>query len=126
MSDSDVVDVNGKNSNDRTVMHVLYGLHTVAWLSAGTFAVIALIVNYIRRGDETDPTYLGHHNYMIRTFWWTVLWLILLFPLWFLLVFPGAVAYFVVGLWYLYRCIRGWSKFLDGKPAPLPASRASV
>ena len=46
-----------RNENDRTVMHVLYGLHTVAWASAGMLAVIALIVNYIKRGEEIDPLY---------------------------------------------------------------------
>ena len=36
--------------NDRTVMHVLYGLHTVAWASGGMLAVIALAV--LREGSE--------------------------------------------------------------------------
>ncbi len=104
-----------KSSNDRTVMHVLYGLHTIAWASAGTLAVIALIVNYIKRGDETDALYLSHHNYMIGTFWWTLLWLVVTSPLWLLLFFPGAIAWTVVGLWYLYRCIRGWLRFNDNR-----------
>lgn len=106
-----------KTSNDRTVMHVLYGLHTVAWASLGALAVIALIVNYIKRGDEEDAIYVSHHSYMISTFWWTVLWLVLTSPLYLLLVFPGIAAHTVVGLWYLYRCIRGWLRFTDGKPA---------
>ncbi len=105
------------SSNDRLVMHVLYGLHTVAWMSMGTLAVIALIVNYIRRSDETDPLRLGHHNYMIRTFWWTLLWLVLTGPLWLLFFVPGAVAYTIIGLWYLYRCVRGWLRMADDKPA---------
>jgi uncharacterized membrane protein len=37
-------------------------------------------------------------------------------PLWLLLVLPGAVAYAIVGLWYLYRCLRGWLRFTDGRP----------
>ena len=81
MSGADDVGFEGKVSNDRTLMHVLYGLHTVAWMSMGTLAVIALVVNYIRRGDEPDPVYRTHHDYMIRTFWWTVFWLLLLSPL---------------------------------------------
>ena len=106
-----------KSSNDRTVMHVLYGLHTVAWASAGTLAVIALIVNYIKRGEETDALYVSHHTYMISTFWWTILWLVVTSPLWLLFVLPGAAAWTIVGLWYLYRCIRGWLRFNDGRPA---------
>jgi uncharacterized membrane protein len=108
---NDLPDISTRNPNDRTVMHVLYGLHTLAWFSGGVFAVIALIVNYIRRADESSLLYIEHHSYMIRTFWWTVLWLVLLSPLWLLLVLPGAIAYGIVWLWYLYRCVRGWMRF---------------
>ena len=101
--------------NDRTVMHVLYGLHTVAWASAGMLAVIALIVNYIKRGEEMDPLYNAHHNYMIRTFWWTIFWLVLCSPLWLLFLLPGMAAYTVIGLWYLYRCVKGWMRFTDNR-----------
>ena len=118
MSETDFAEFDAKTANDRTVMHVLYGLHTVAWASAGMLAVIALIVNYIKRGEEHDATYLSHHNYMISTFWWTVLWLLVMSPLWLLLFIPGAIAYTIIGLWYLYRCLRGWLRFADGKPAP--------
>ena len=117
MAETDFAQFEAKTSSDRTVMHVLYGLHTVAWASMGTLAVIALIVNYIKRADEQDPLYVSHHDYMIATFWWTVLWLVITGPLWLLLIFPGAVAYTVVGLWYLYRCLRGWLRFADSRPA---------
>ncbi len=103
-----------RNPHDRGVMHVLYALHTLAWLSAGAFAVIALIGNYIKRGDDIEPLYNAHHHYMIRTFWWTVLWLLLCSPLWLALA-PGMLAYGVIGLWYLYRCIKGWLRFVDNR-----------
>jgi len=106
-----------KSANDRTVMNVLYGLHTVAWASMGSLAVIALIINYIKRSDEADILYISHHNYMISTFWWTVGWLVVTSPLWLLFFLPGAAAYTVIGLWYLYRCIRGWIRFSNGQPA---------
>ncbi|HWP11064.1 MAG TPA: hypothetical protein VNN06_04530 [Ramlibacter sp.] len=116
MSETDFAAFEAKTPNDRSVMHVLYGLHTVAWASMGTLAVIALIVNYIKRADEQDALYVSHHNYMIATFWWTVLWLVVTAPLWLLLFFPGAIAYTIVGLWYLYRCLRGWLRFNDSRP----------
>ncbi len=115
MAETDYQQFEAKTPGDRTVMHVLYGLHTVAWLSMGMLAVVALIVNYIKRSDEHDPVYSSHHNYMISTFWWTVLWLVVTSPLWLLFFFPGAVAYTIVGLWYLYRCLRGWLRFSEGR-----------
>ena len=115
MAETDFAQFESKTPSDRTVMHVLYGLHTIAWASMGTLAVIALIVNYVKRADEHDAVYASHHNYMIATFWWTILWLVVTSPLWILLVLPGAIAWTIVGLWYLYRCVRGWLRFSDGR-----------
>jgi uncharacterized membrane protein len=115
MAETDFTQFETKTANDRTVMNVLYGLHTIAWASMGTLAVIALIVNYIKRADEHDAVYSSHHSYMIATFWWTVLWLVVTSPLWLLLFLPGAIAYTIIGLWYLYRCLRGWLRFSDGR-----------
>ena len=115
MSQTDYAQFEQKLPGDRTIMHILYGLHTVAWASAGMLAVIALIVNYIKRSDEVDSLYVAHHNYMISTFWWTILWLIVSSPLYILLLLPGMIAWGIVGLWYLYRCIKGWLRFSDNK-----------
>ncbi|HET6787642.1 MAG TPA: hypothetical protein VFH49_06755 [Aquabacterium sp.] len=115
MAETDFAQFEAKTPADRTVMHVLYGLHTVAWASMGTLALIALVINYVKRADELDAVYVSHHNYMIATFWWTVLWLVVTAPLWLLLFLPGAIAYSIIGLWYLYRCLRGWLRFSDGR-----------
>jgi uncharacterized membrane protein len=111
MSETDFADFGNKTSGDRTVMHVLYGLHTLAPFSFLSLSVIALIVNYIKRPDEDDPLYVTHHNYMISTFWWAILWFVVTGPLWIFFVIPGAIAWTVVGLWYIYRYIRGWLRF---------------
>ena len=110
-----------KTPGDRLVMQILYGLHTLAWFSGGTLAVVALVVNYIRRADERDELWRAHHSYMIATFWWTLLWLVLLAPLWLLCIFPGWIAYFGVLLWYLFRCIKGWLRF-NGDRLPIDPS----
>lgn len=106
---------------DRTVMQVLYGMHTVAPFTLWTLSLVALIVHYVKRADERDPLYVAHHTYMIRTVWWTALWLLLTGPLWLMLFLPGMAAYTIIGLWYLYRCLRGWLRFNDGRlPQSLP------
>ena len=113
MPETDYASLEGKTPADRTVMHVLYGMHTVAPFTVWVLSVIALIVHYVKRADETDVLYVSHHNYMIRTVWWTALWLLLTTPLWFLLFLPGVIAWTVIGAWYLYRCLRGWLRFND-------------
>jgi uncharacterized membrane protein len=117
MTQTNFAQFEAKTPGDRTLMHILYGLHTVAWASMGTLAVIAVILNYVKRTDETDAVYASHHNYMIATFWWTVMWLVITLPLYLLVWLPGAIAHSIVLLWYLYRCIRGWLRFTEGRPA---------
>ena len=122
MSETNFADFEPKTAGDRTIMHILYAMHTVAWASLGTLAVVALIINYIKRSDETDPLYELHHGYMISTFWWTLIWLIpaglvaLLMTLTIILLPLAWLPFSVVGLWYLYRCIKGWLRFNDNRP----------
>jgi uncharacterized membrane protein len=112
---SEYTEVEMKTPADRTVMHVLYGMHTVSPFTFWTLSLIALVVHYVKRSDETDPLYRAHHDYMIRTVWWTALWLVLASPLWLLLFLPGLLAYMAIALWYLYRCLRGWLRFNDNR-----------
>lgn len=115
MAETDYATLEDKSPGDRTTMHVLYGMHTIAPFTLWTLSVIALIVHYVKRSDEREPLYLAHHNYMIRTVWWTALGLLVTSPLWFLLFLPGAIAWTLIGAWYLYRCLRGWLRFNDNR-----------
>ncbi|MDQ6881253.1 MAG: hypothetical protein M3150_04070 [Pseudomonadota bacterium] len=115
MPETNYAELDSRSAGDRTVMHVLYGLHTIAWFSMGMLAVIAVVLNYVKRSSEHDPVYVAHHDYMISTFWWTLVWLVVTAPLWLVLFFPGALAYFIIWLWYLYRCVKGWMRFADGR-----------
>jgi uncharacterized membrane protein len=105
----------------RLLTHILYGLHTLSWFSAGTFSVVAMIINYVKRGDLPNDFYRSHFRWQARSFWFTLLWLLLSAPLWALLVAPGWIAWSLIGLWYLYRFIRGWWAFTEGRAMPTPA-----
>ena len=63
---------------DRTSCMCCTAMHTMLpWRAAsGMLAVIALIVNYVKRDDEHD-TCSSHHTSDGAPFWWTVLWLVL-------------------------------------------------
>ena len=100
----------------RTLTNVMYALHTITWFSGGIFSVIAIIINLAKSGDLPDDFYRSHWRWQARTFWFALLWFVVTAPLWFLFVFPGWIAYVVIGLWYLYRCLRGWIAFNDRRP----------
>jgi uncharacterized membrane protein len=102
-----------------TITHVMYALHVATWFSAGIFSVIAVIINYVKRGDLPDDFFRSHFRWQARSFWFTLLWFVLAAPLWALWL-PGAFAYAIIGLWYLYRFVRGWLAFADGRAMPVP------
>jgi uncharacterized membrane protein len=103
----------------RTLTHVLYALHTLTWFSGGIFSVIAIIVNMVKFGDLPNDFYRSHWRWQSRTFWFALVAFVVTSPLWFLFVLPGWIAWTIVGLWYLYRCLRGWISFNDGRAMPV-------
>jgi uncharacterized membrane protein len=118
-----------------TLTHVLYALHgfsaLMGVLSAafivtafltGWPSIIAVIVNYVKRGDARGTWLDSHFGWQLRTFWYALLWVILAGAL--ILTVVGIPFAFllliVVGLWVLYRIIRGWIALAEAKPMPLP------
>ena len=103
----------------RWLTHILYGLHTLSWFSAGLFSVIAMVINYVKRPGLPDDLHRSHYRWQARSFWFTLLWLTLSAPLFLLLWLPGAAAWFVIGLWYLYRFVRGWWAYTENRSMPV-------
>jgi uncharacterized membrane protein len=118
--------------------HIIYGLHALSAAIGilgsatvvGSFifglpSIAAVIMNYVRR-SETVGTYLeSHFRWQIRTFWYALLWSVLLFlfsgPLMLILVgfFTLAVGVIVIGLWIVYRVVRGWLALNERRPMPV-------
>lgn len=121
--------------------HWIYALHSLSVLSAlvsahavalrfafGLPSIIAVIMNYARRSETRDTWLESHFRWQIRTFWFAWLWIVLIsiiaMPL--LLIFIGFIlgllGFGLVGLWVIYRIVRGWLALRDGRPMPLPAT----
>ncbi len=103
----------------RTLTHVLYALHTLSWISVGSLSVVAMIINYIKRPDLPDDFFRSHFRWQSRSFWFTFLWLALTLPLWLFFIVPGWAAWALIGLWYLYRFLRGWWVFTENRAMPV-------
>lgn len=100
-----------------------YLLHIAGLLlSMGLLSVVALIVNYVKRGDARGTIYESHMNWMISTFWWTLFWVVVSFlpALLLTVVSFGLLSFLFVipALWYLYRMIKGLLRLVDGRPVP--------
>ncbi len=113
-----------------TVTHLVYGLHSLSLLIGVTTAativgafvfgvpsIIAVFINYLKRG-EAKGTYLeSHFRWQIRTFWFALLWCVIAGMLFVTLVgIPLAIGgFFAAGLWAIYRIVRGWLALRDRK-----------
>ena len=116
-----------------TWTHAIYALHAISLVTGiistatvvGAFltgwpSLIAVILNYVKRSEVRGTWLESHFRWQIRTFWYGVLWvgLCLLFVVATLGVgiliawLPMAL----VGLWFIYRIVRGWLALLDRRP----------
>jgi uncharacterized membrane protein len=114
-----------------TITHVIYGLHTVSVLigltSAATVvgafvfglpSILAVVLNYVKRGDARGTFLESHFRWQIRTFWYALLWCLLAGLLFATVIgIPLAFAiFFGAGIWVMYRVGRGWIALNDGRP----------
>lgn len=114
--------------------HVIYALHALSVVMGfigsafiitafltGWPSIIAVIINYIKRG-VVYGTYLdSHFGWQIRTFWYALLWMTIAVIL-FMTVIGIVLAYIIAvgaGIWILYRIIRGWIALNGGRPMPI-------
>jgi uncharacterized membrane protein len=101
---------------------ILYVAHALTFFfSLGTLSILVLIVNYIRRPDTAGTMVYSHHTWMIRSFWFYFLWMVvavvlaitlILIPLAWLV---GAGAW----LWMAYRIIRGFLDLNNNRAMPV-------
>lgn len=104
--------------NEKVVVWVCYGLYGLGLLGLLVPSIAALIVNYIKV-DQSRPPYTEHHRWLIRTFWWGLLWGVLGAVL--TLVGIGVVILFAVAVWWLYRLVKG-ALALSENRAPVAAA----
>jgi len=99
---------------DRTLALVAYVLHLVGAI-AGVTSIIGLIVNYVKCSPY-DDVFDSHHRWMIRSFWWALLWIVIGVVTVFILI--GWVILFLAWVWYIYRHVRGLIALINGDPMP--------
>jgi uncharacterized membrane protein len=97
---------------------VLYALYAVHWLTGGITGLIAVIINYVKRSDAAGTPYEAHFDWQIRTFWYGLAGYLIGLAL--IIVLIGVPVLWAVGIWMLYRIIKGWLYLYDNKPLLAP------
>lgn len=115
-----------------TTLHVTYALHALG-LAIGAFgastvigsfifgwpSIIAVIINYVRRGEARGTWLESHFDWQIRTFWIAVGLSILIAAISAILVLvvigliTWPIGFFVLGVWAIYRIVKGWMALRD-------------
>jgi uncharacterized membrane protein len=114
-----------------TVANLVYGLHAFAILVGlagsatvvGSFvgslpSILAVVLNYAKRGDARGTWLESHYRWQIRTFWCAFAWLLGALLLFVTLVgIPVAFALLLaLSAWLVYRIARGWLRLRDRLP----------
>ena len=114
--------------------HIIYLLHGFSILMGmlgpaliittfltGWPSIIAVIINYVKRNDVRGTYLDSHFSWQIRTFWYTLFWLVIAAIL-FATVIGIIFAYILAvgtGIWVIYRIMRGWMALNDSNPMPI-------
>ena len=125
--------VNVVNESLFTWTQVIYALHAFSLLIGivgtatviGAFltgwpSLIAVILNYVKRGDVRGTWLESHFRWQIRTFWYGLLWvalcgvfIVMTLGIGILIVWLPLI---VVAAWFIYRVARGWLALRERRP----------
>jgi uncharacterized membrane protein len=112
---------------------VIYALHTFSLVMGivgtativGAFltgwpSIIAVIMNYVRRGEVRGTWIESHFRWQIRTFWFGLLWVALCVAFVVMTFGLGILIAWIpmglVSLWFVYRILRGWMRLSGRRP----------
>jgi uncharacterized membrane protein len=117
---SDVVQTSSGQQPDEfsvQITHVTYALFALGLLTAGVLAVAGVIIAYVKRDDFVGTYLRSHMDWLIRSFWWSLLWsaltvlfIILTFGLGFFLAW---IPFGIIWIWGAYRIIKGWLRLTE-------------
>lgn len=119
------------------ITHLVYGLHALG-LALGAFgaatvvgsflfgwpSLLAVVLNYVNRGRARGTWLESHFDWQIRTFWLALAWAVLVglvsLPLTLIVVGFGTwvVGMALLGVWAIYRVVRGWMRLNAHQPLP--------
>ncbi len=99
------------------IVHVTYALYAIGLLTAGLVAVAGLVVAYIKRDDVSGTFLRSHYDWLISSFWWSLLWISLVWIFVVLTIGIGLIVAWipwgVVWIWGAYRIIKGWLRLSE-------------
>ncbi len=123
MSSNDIIDVNPARAGAvaqadaslKTWGWVSYILHLIVAVAAVVpgaqvsvaLLIIALVMDMVKKGDAHGTWQESHFKWRISSVLWAGVLYVVTAPLFILLYLPGAIAWAVISVWFLYRIVKG-------------------
>ena len=135
MTDSSVAGTPSPSLISTTLLvYALFGVAAVVGLVSSGFPLIApltgivgivgIILAYVKRGDAAGTWLESHYRWLIRTFWYSMLWgaigavIFVLLAIIVIGLFIGYLIWVATTIWVIYRLLRGYVLFNQSKPVP--------
>jgi len=124
----EVIDVQAIDSEKaqalKTVGWVSYVLHLIVAVGAlvpgaqagAVLLVVALVIDLVKKDEAIGTWQASHFSWRIRSVIMAGVLYVVTFPLFLLLYLPGAIAWFVISIWFLYRIVRGMVAMNNSRP----------
>ncbi len=128
---NDIIDVevvdNEKAQSLKTVGWISYLMHLIVAVAAVVptaqasiaLLVIALVIDLVKKSDAEGTWQASHFDWRIRSVLWAGVLYVVTLPLFLLFYVPGAIAWAVISIWFLYRIVRGMVDMTASRPVGL-------
>lgn len=128
---NDIIDVevvdNEKAQSLKTVGWISYLMHLIVAVAAVVptaqasiaLLVIALVIDLVKKSDAEGTWQASHFDWRIRSVLWAGVLYVVTLPLFLLFYVPGAIAWAVISIWFLYRIVRGMVDMNASRPVGL-------
>jgi uncharacterized membrane protein len=125
---SDVIDVQVRDSEQaqqlKTVGWVSYVLHLIVAVGAvipgaqagAVLLIVALVIDLVKKSEAEGTWQASHFSWRIRSVIWAGILYVVTFPLFLLFYLPGAIAWAIISIWFLYRIVRGMVDMNANRP----------
>jgi len=105
--------ISKKEKSAKTLTTIIYALYAASYLG-GIAAIIAIVINYVKKEDVAGTFLESHFHWQIRTFWFGLLWGVLGSVT--MIIIVGWFVLIADGIWIIYRIVKGWLRLSENKP----------
>jgi uncharacterized membrane protein len=125
---NDVMDVNAVDSEKaqelKTVGWISYVLHLIVAVGAvipgaqpgALLLIIALVIDLVKKDESAGTWQASHFSWRIRSVIWAGILYVATAPLFLFFYVPGALAWVIISIWFLYRIVRGMVAMNNSRP----------